>query len=265
LSSVAHVLPEYAGSLRPRLPAPKPRRFLANVPKQTTREPLIDHLSQLRALFDDLPADHARQAFSHAAWVDERSASYERLAFLGDSVLGLAVSKALFPRFAGDTAGRLTKIRAQVVSRRSCATLAEGLDVPGRMRAVMPEGQTQAAEALTGAESVLAEAVEAGIGACFLEFGFERTADALADALAPQIDHALSYQVDFKSALQERLARRGDVVIYRVVDEQGPPHDRRFETVAEVAGRPIGTGAGRSKKESEQEAAKEALERLQES
>jgi ribonuclease III len=180
-------------------------------------------------------------------------------------VLGLAVSRALFPRFAAYTAGRLTKIRAQVVSRRSCVALAQALEVPERMRAVIPEGQAQTVEALTSAESVLAEAVEAGIGACFLEFGFERTAEAVADALALQIEHALAHQVDFKSALQERLARRGDVVIYRVVDEQGPPHDRRFETVAEVAGRPIGSGAGRSKKESEQEAAKEALERLEES
>jgi ribonuclease-3 len=178
-------------------------------------------------------------------------------------VLGLAVSRALFPRFADYSAGRLTKIRAQVVSRRSCAELAEALEVPERMRAVVPDAQSQTADALTAAESVLAEAVEAGIGACFLDFGFEPTAEAVAEALAPQIEHALAYQVDFKSALQERLARRGDVVIYRVVDEQGPPHDRRFETVAEVAGRAIGTGAGRSKKESEQEAAREALEHLE--
>lgn len=224
--------------------------------------PLTDHLRQLRALLDDLPDELSRQSLSHAAWVDQRSASYERLAFLGDSVLSLAVSRGLFPRFSRYTAGGLTKIRAQVVSRRSCADLARALDMPERMRAVVPEGQMQSAESLISSESVLAEAVEAGIGAAFLEFGFEATADAVAAALAPQIEHALAHQLDFKSELQERLARRGDVVTYKVVEEQGPPHDRRFETVAEVAGRRIGSGVGRSKKESEQEAAKEALEQL---
>ena len=67
---------------------------------------------------------------------------------------------------------------------------------------------------------------------------------------------------DYKSELQERLAQRGEIVTYTVVDEQGPPHDRRFETVAEVEGRRLGAGSGKSKKESEQEAAREALEEL---
>ena len=81
-------------------------------------------------------------------------------------------------------------------------------------------------------------------------------------AFEPQVEEAVATMFDFKSELQERLARRGEVVIYTVVDEQGPPHDRRFETVAEVGGQPIGQGSGRSKKESEQEAAKEALTQL---
>jgi ribonuclease-3 len=111
---------------------------------------------------------------------------------------------------------------------------------------------------------VLAEAVEAGIGACFLEFGFEQTADAVAAAFEPQIEDAIANMSDFKSELQERLARRGEFVSYRVVSEEGPPHERRFETVAEVDDTLVGRGTGRSKKESEQEAAREALERMQE-
>jgi ribonuclease III len=194
--------------------------------------------------------------------VEDRFDSYERLAFLGDSVLNLAVSTALLPRFRGYTAGRLTKIRAQVVSRRSCVSLAEELGVPKRMRDIMPEG-AQNAETLIGADSVLAEAVEAGIGACFVEFGFERVSSAVAEALAPRIEAALGHMIDFKSALQERLARTGDVVYYHVVTERGPPHNRQFETVAEVDGKTLGTGAGRSKKESAQEAAKKALEQLE--
>ena len=194
--------------------------------------------------------------------MDERALSYERLAFLGDSVLNLAVSTALFPRFKRHTAGHLTKIRAQTVSRRSCVEVARALGVPDRMRAIAPTGQPYLVEAPISSESVLAETVEAAIGACFLQFGFERTAEAVTAAFEQQIEVAIETMFDYKSELQERLAQRGEVVTYTVVEEQGPPHDRRFETVAEVEGRRIGAGSGKSKKESEQEAAREALEAL---
>ena len=195
--------------------------------------------------------------------MSDRAQSYERLAFLGDSVLSIAVSRALFPRFPRSTAGRLTKIRAQTVSRRSCVEIARATGVPERMRKAAPAGYEHQVDRLTAAESVLAEAVEAAIGACFLEYGFERTAEAVAEAFEPQIEFAIANLYDFKSELQERLARRGEVVVYRVVEEQGPPHDRLFETVAEVDGRTLGTGSGRSKKESEQEAARTALDALE--
>jgi ribonuclease-3 len=194
--------------------------------------------------------------------VAERAQSYERLAFLGDSVLSIAVSRALFPRFERSSAGRLTKIRAQAVSRRSCVEVANALGVPERVQAVAPPGYEHQAERLVESDSVLAEAVEAGIGACFLEFGFEATAEAVTEAFEPQISDAIANMVDFKSELQERLAQQGDFVTYRVVSEEGPPHERRFESVAEVDGTPVGSGTGRSKKESEQEAARQALERL---
>jgi len=196
--------------------------------------------------------------------VVDRAQSYERLAFLGDSVLSIAVSRALFPRFPRSTAGRLTKIRAQAVSRRSCVEVARATGVPERMRAAAPAGYEHQVGRLTTADSVLAEAVEAGIGACFLEHGFERTAEAVTEAFEPQIEFAIANLYDFKSELQERLARRGDVVTYRVVSEEGPPHDRMFETVAEVDGRTFGSGSGRSKKDSEQEAARRALGTLDE-
>jgi ribonuclease-3 len=196
--------------------------------------------------------------------VADREQSYERLAFLGDSVLNIAVSRELFPRFPHSTAGRLTKIRAQTVSRRACVDVAHAIGVPERMRAAAPPGYEHQVDRLVSAESVLAEAVEAGIGACLLEHGFERTADAVADAFEPQIERAIGSVYDFKSELQERLARRGEIVAYRVVGEEGPPHDRLFETVAEVGGEQLGAGAGRSKKESEQEAARTALAALDE-
>jgi len=209
-----------------------------------------------------LPEDQSREAFSHASWAEEPADSYERLAFLGDSVLNIAVSRSLFPRFEDSTAGRLTKIRAQTVSRRSCVEVARQLDVPARILAAAPAGYEQQAERLAEADSVLAEALEAAIGACFLEHGFEPTADAVAEAFEGQIEHALDHVLDYKSKLQEHLAQRGEVVTYRVVSEEGPPHDRMFETAAEVNGDTVGTGTGRSKKDSEQEAAREALEQL---
>jgi ribonuclease III len=195
--------------------------------------------------------------------VGERAGSYERLAFLGDSVLSLAISREVFPRFERSTAGRLTKIRAQTVSRRSCVVVAHALGVPDRIRATAPQDFEDQAERLVASTSVLAEALEAGIGACFLEYGFEKTARAVAAAFQDRIEFAIANVSDFKSELQERLAQQGELVVYRVVNEEGPPHDRRFETVAEVDGRTLGTGSGRSKKESEQEAARQALERLE--
>jgi ribonuclease-3 len=106
---------------------------------------------------------------------------------------------------------------------------------------------------------VLASAIEAVIGACYLTFGYERVAQAVVEAFGPEIQQALERPADFKSALQERLARRGAVVAYRVVAEEGPPHERRFEVAAVVAGDELARGSGRSKKDAEQAAAEAAL------
>ena len=186
---------------------------------------------------DALPEDLARQVFTHASWTERRSDSYSRLAFLGDSVLSLAVTSHLYPRLEAERygAGRLTKIRAQTVSGTSC-------------RAV--------------AERVLASVTEAVIGACYLHNGYETTAAAVVEAFQPEIEQALNNPVDFKSTLQERLAQRGPVVSYDVTAEHGPPHDRTFEVLATVEEQEIGRGTGRSKKAAEQEAARGALDNL---
>jgi ribonuclease III len=213
---------------------------------------------------EQLPDELARQAVTHASWVEERGDAYERLAFLGDSVLGLAVTTHLFPRLESYGAGRLTKIRAQAVSGRSCRAVAERLGIPERLRAAAPdEFAGPATEALTQTERVLASVVEAVIGACYLQFGYERTAVAVVEAFTPEIEQALERPADFKSALQERLARRGAVVTYDVTAEEGPPHERRFEVAAVVDGEELARGAGRSKKEAEQAAAESALDGLE--
>ncbi len=104
--------------------------------------------------------------------------------------------------------------------------------------------------------------IEAVIGACYLEFGYETTAAAVVEAFSNEIEDALENPVDYKSALQERLARRGELVSYAVIDEQGPPHDRTFTVRATIDGVEIGSGIGRSKKDAEQEAAQVALESM---
>ncbi|MGH2906744.1 MAG: putative dsRNA-binding protein [Solirubrobacterales bacterium] len=103
---------------------------------------------------------------------------------------------------------------------------------------------------------------EAVIGACYLQFGYERTADAVVDAFAEEVTDAFERPGDFKSRLQERLARRGDKPIYVLLSSEGPPHDVVFECAIEIRGDQYGTGSGRSKKEAEQAAAEAALARL---
>ncbi len=219
----------------------------------------------LRELLQELPAELERQVFTHASWTERREDSYARLAFLGDSVLGLAVTTHLYPRLEAERfgAGRLTKIRAQAVSGPSCRAVAERLGVPERLRAAAPQAAADGAAALVETERVLASVIEAVIGACYLTAGYERTAAAVVEAFEPEIEQALEHPVDFKSALQELLARRGALVSYEIARESGPPHERVYEVVALVDEQPLGEGSGKSKKHAEQEAAREAVEKLQ--
>src|SRR5437588_9642798 len=191
----------------------------------------------LAGLLEELPQELARQVFTHASWSPRRSDSYARLAFLGDSVLGLAVTAHLYPRLEAERfgAGRLTKIRAQAVSGPSCRSVAERLGVPELLRSAAPAALGPNAASLVETERVLASVIEAVIGACYLHAGYERTAEAVVEAFAPEIEHALEHPVDFKSALQERLAQQGAVVEYAVAAELGPPHDRTFEVHANVS------------------------------
>lgn len=233
--------------------------------REALNSPRREAGAALHDLLQRLPEDLATPVFTHSSWTSRRSDSYERLAFLGDSVLALAVTTHLYPRLEAERfgAGRLTKIRAQAVSGRSCRAVAERLGVPERLRAAAPPEAGPTVPGLIATERVLASVIEAVIGACYLAFGYEQTAVAVVDAFIPEIDDALEHLVDFKSALQERLARRGALVIYEVTREQGPPHDRRFEVSAKIDGAEVARGTGRSKKDAEQEAAQAALEALE--
>src|SRR5207248_1436179 len=119
----------------------------------------------LADLLEELPEELSRQVFTHASWSERRGASYTRLAFLGDSVLGLAITAHLYPRLEADRfgAGRLTKIRAQAVSGVSCRAVAERLGLPQRMRSAAPAGLRDSTAALLETERVLASVIEAVI------------------------------------------------------------------------------------------------------
>jgi ribonuclease III len=217
----------------------------------------------LAELFAGTPEELHRQALSHSSWVEKRTESYGRLAFLGDSVLGLSVATLLFEGHPDADIGELTKILNQAVSGRACAEVARQLDLPRLLADEAPdEGDGLPVDTLLASERTLASVCEAVIGASYITHGFERTSEAVVEAFTDQIEQATRERMDFKSELQERLARNGDTVDYEVASEIGPPHDRRFEIRATVGGDELGLGSGRSKKEAEQAAARLALERL---
>lgn len=223
-------------------------------------------MERLRKMLDKLPDELSKQVFSHASWTERRSESYLRLAFLGDSVLALAVTAHLYPRLEAERfgAGQLTKIRAQTVSGRSCRAVAERLELGERLSASAPDSKGRQALKQLATDRVLASVLEAVIGACYLNAGYERTSKAVVEAFTPEIDHALENPVDFKSALQERLAQKGGKVKYKLLEAQGPAHKRTFEVAAVIDGETLGKGAGSTKKDAEQRAAREALATLDE-
>jgi ribonuclease III len=210
-----------------------------------------------------LPPERAATTFTHSSWASDRTESYERLEFLGDSVLELAIAHELYDRYPEFSEGRLAKIRSHVVSRASCAVVARELDLGRRLgRHGGNDLQEEEIERLAKNRNVLAALLEAVLGALFLEHGFAKIEAAVVDAFAARIDYALTTHVDHKTELQEALARSGRQVSYSVLSAEGPPHERHFTCAAVVDGEQLGVGEGRSKKAAEQEAAREALQRL---
>jgi ribonuclease-3 len=216
-------------------------------------------VEELRRLIEGLPAARAQQVYTHASWATDRASSYERLEFLGDSVLELAVARALYDRYPEFTEGRLAKVRSHVVSRQSCAVVARQLHLGQRLLEHGADIPPDELERLAKNRNVLAALLEAALAALFLEHGFEQIEQPIVTAFEPRIEYALTTHVDYKTELQEALARRGLAVSYNVLDVEGPPHDRRFTCSAVIDGDQVGVGSGESKKAAEQEAAKQAL------
>ena len=157
----------------------------------------------------------------------------------------------------------MAKIRSHVVSRASCAVVSRELDLGARLvekgDGIVPEEEL---DRLSRNRNVLAALLEAALAALFLEHGFEPIEEAIVEAFAGRIDYAATTHVDYKTELQEQLAALGQQVSYSVLEVEGPPHDRKFTSAAVIDGDQAGVGVGSSKKAAEQEAAKQALEKV---
>lgn len=177
-------------------------------------------------------------------------------------MLELAIARALYDRLPEADEGRLAKIRAFVVSRQSCAAVAKELGLGERLLEQARDVPDAELRRISLSRNVLAALLESAIAAVYLEHGFEATETAIVDAFEDGIEFALTGHVDNKTELQEALARSGRQVVYRVLEVEGPPHERRFVCAALIEGEELGTGRGSTKKAAEQEAAAQALRAL---
>jgi ribonuclease-3 len=175
----------------------------------------------------------------------------------------VAIARHLFLEYPDFDEGHMTKVLAHVRSRSACAEVAEELELGRRLHA---QGRALAAEEVEGLsenKKVQAAVVEAALGALFLERGLEEIAPAIVDAFRGQIEFALHNSFDAKTELMELLGKEGRKASYQVIESEGPPHDRTFLCAVLIDGEQAGTGSGKTKKDAEQEAAREALDALQ--
>jgi ribonuclease III len=216
---------------------------------------------RMLALAEQLDDGLLRQVFTHSSWVAERGRSYERLEFLGDSVLSLSITTELYRRFPDHTEGDLARLRAYIVSRATCAKVATRLGLDHYLR-TYGGGRNGDLEQLADNQNVLADVTESLIGALYLTYGLDIVRPVVVEAFAEHISFADRSYIDHKTELQEQLAKAGRTVSYRLVDTEGPPHDRCFVVEAVVDGESLARGRGPSKKRAEAEAASVALAQL---
>ncbi len=195
------------------------------------------------------------RALTHRSFAYENGGlpTNERLEFLGDSVLGLVVTDALYRSYPDLPEGQLAKLRAAVVNMRALAAVGRGLDLGAFVRL----GKGEEATGGRDKPSILADTVEAVIGAVYISRGLEVASAVVHTLVDPLLEAAssLGAGLDWKTSLQELTAGASLGVPEYLVDQSGPDHDKRFTAVARVGGESYGHGEGRSKKEAEQEAA----------
>ena len=201
------------------------------------------------------------EALSHSSYANEKRKgrnSNERLEFLGDSVLSIVVSQYLFEHFTHLPEGELTKIRASLVCEKSLYEFAKQIDLGEHILLGKGEENTGGRERV----SILADAFEAVIAAVFLDGGLEAAKRHILKFIPKDIDDRkpVSFS-DHKTILQEIIQKNPEEKVeYKLVGQSGPDHNKAFKVQVRLNSNVIGTGSGRSKKEAEQMAAKEALE-----
>ena len=204
------------------------------------------------------------EALNHSSYANEhRSAevsSNERLEFLGDSVLGFVTAEFLFKTYGKLPEGDLTRIRAALVCEQSLYEVAKFLGLGQYLKL----GKGEEAGGGRQRQSILADATEAVFAAVYLDGGMERVRELICRVLLSRAP-AAEERRDYKTTLQEIVQRRsGQVLTYHMVDESGPDHNKTFLFQVRLNGAPVGHGRGHSKKEAEQAAARDALEKLHE-
>ena len=199
------------------------------------------------------------EALNHSSYANEHKGglgSNERLEFLGDSVLGFVSAEYLFRLHADLPEGDLTRMRAALVCEQSLYEVAKTLELGGYLKL----GRGEEAGGGRKRQSILADAVEAVFAAVYLDGGIEKARELIVRVLLSQAP-AAEARKDYKTTLQEVVQRRsGQVLTYHMVDQSGPDHNKKFLFEVRLNDRPVGRGEGRSKKEAEQAAARDALE-----
>lgn len=202
-------------------------------------------------------------ALTHRSYTSEAGKSYntnnERLEFIGDAYLDAIIGWKLFTIMTEEQEGVLSKVRANVVREESLATVAGNIEIGKYI--ILGKGEEQGG----GREkaSILADAIEALIGAIYIDGGYEEAKRVTLDLFAENIRLAVMGKLykDYKSELQERIQSvyKSEPIIYTIISEKGPDHDKSFTAQVEAMGRVLGTGMGKSKKEAEQKAAEDVI------
>lgn len=207
--------------------------------------------------------DLLRQAFTHSSYVNEHRSKEnishnERLEFLGDAVLELGVSQFLYRKHPAMPEGEMTKLRASIVCEPSLKEFAKGLNFGKYLLLGKGEEQTGGRDR----PAILADAFEAFLGALYLDQGFHAVLEFLEKNIFTKITTgAFSHAMDYKSQLQELIQQnQNNEIEYVIIEEKGPSHAKEFIAQVKINGEVSGEGIGRTKKESEQRAAKAALD-----
>ena len=204
-----------------------------------------------------------QNALTHSSYANERwhnsLLSNERLEFLGDSVLGMLVADYLYSTFPNRPEGELTRMRADMVCEHTLAEVANKIGLGEHL--LLGHGE----ERLGGRsrESILADATESVIAACYLDGGLNAALQFVQKYILVEVPVTRLNNVDYKTALQELVQqKKNQVLSYALVGQSGPDHDKQFEVEVSLNGTTVGKGTGRSKKRAEQMAAKAAIEKL---